>query len=224
VPAVTALMRDVQALAIFSNLEPHEVEDFRHNYPDFVPQAWWEYAPGLTSKLGKESSGELGIPAKQWQINQGFLRIAWEQKFERDAFGLVRLLLSVFDPVPMLDRIQFETSHGGGNGNTKPIFAELIDLQRSYPYRDAVSFLFEHPWRAKFCAQCHKRFVAVERNNKYCSESCSHEAHIGQKRKYWHKKGGGSEQRAAGNAITKGFVPKGRKMTTWRPGKPVKKK
>jgi hypothetical protein len=112
---------------------------------------------------------------------------------------MVRLLLSVFDPEPMLSRIQFERSHGDfGTGNNRPMFAELIDLlDLSYPYQKAVSFLFEHPWRAKFCLHCHKRFVAAERNNKYCSEPCSHEGHIGQKRKYWHKKGGGSQQRAA---------------------------
>jgi len=48
-------------------------------------------------------------------------------------------------------------------------------------------YLFEHPWRARFCAECNKRFVAAEPKNKFCIESCSHEKRIRQLRESWRK-------------------------------------
>jgi len=41
-PKVTEALRDAQALADFSNLEPAKMNYFRNNYPDFVPSKWWD--------------------------------------------------------------------------------------------------------------------------------------------------------------------------------------
>ncbi len=51
----------------------------------------------------------------------------------------------------------------------------------------AIVYLFEHPWRARFCAEWNKRFVAAEPKNKFCIESCSHEKRIRQLRESWRK-------------------------------------
>ena len=50
----------------------------------------------------------------------------------------------------------------------------------------AAVYLFEHAWRARFCAECNKRFVAAEPKNKFCGGTCSNKAHNRQRLKSWH--------------------------------------
>jgi hypothetical protein len=169
-----ALIEAAETLAEFSNLGLDRVDIFRRKHPDFVPQPWWDYQA-------------TGSTEKQWQVNQFFLRQTWEGHFGKGGvFFLMRLL-------QMAHRVW-----EGLFGDERPTFAALTELEcGSYPYQKAVMFLFEHPWRAKFCVQCQKRFVAVERNTRYCSESCSHIAHTKQKLDNWYKPGGGKDQREA---------------------------
>jgi hypothetical protein len=196
-PAVTETLQDAQALASFSNLEPEGVEYFRRNYPDFVPQAWWDYeATDRTYQL----KGGLLPPGKQWQDNQRYVREAWENHFTGGLFSVIRLTMSVFDPNDILE-VALDAMFGPDDVVKRPGFIKLEDLFGAglvtYPHQKAVLYLFEHPWRARFCKECKKRFVAVESKNKYCSEVCSHENRNRQKREWFNREG--SQQRAARN-------------------------
>lgn len=219
-PVVTQVFRDAQALAKFSNLEPNEVEDFRHNYPDFAPQAWWDYKLTLSDFLitGNNNYSNLllndpfwkseAVPLAKymasinravapsllgdayvfrpqttrylWQQNQSWLREAWKVHFEVKLLDVLKLLMSVFDP---------------GSSSSR-IFADLLEVPIGGSYHRGFSYLFEQKWRARFCQECKKRFVAGESRNKYCSDSCSYEGSIRRpKLKCWNKRG--KKQRAA---------------------------
>jgi len=175
-PAVTEILRDAQALALFSNLEPQDVETFRKNYPAFVPQDWWDYQP-------TDSKG-VPLSAKQWRTNQRFLREAWKNRFTGalDWYWVIQLTMSVFDPKE-LGNVAFPFSE------ERPTFATPTEIPFSYPHQKAVLYLYQQPWRARFCQECNKRFVAAESKNKYCSEACFHENRNRQKRKWFAEHG-----------------------------------
>jgi len=169
-PAVTEKLRDAQALAEFSNLRTDRVEYFRNNYPEFVPQGWWDL-------------GEV-----QWRAAQLLVRNAWENRFGGGLASIVRLLLFVFDPSrlrkssePVVDKsMTFEAAY--------MLVPAALPLEFA-PFQRAVLYLFENPWRARFCAECKVRFVAAEPKNKFCSEACSHENRNRQKREWFRKNG-----------------------------------
>jgi len=174
---VTEILRDAQALALFSNLEPKDVDWFRMNYPELVPAAWWDY-----QTENKAPKGHAPAPTKQWQFNQRLLQGVWKRGFDASLSFIIDLALSVFDPEDLAD-IWIGTGR-------QPVFANPGEMPyRAYPYQKAVFYLFEHPWRARFCAECKKRFVAAEPKNKYCSEDCSHENRLRQKRKWFTQHG-----------------------------------
>lgn len=185
-PAVTEKLRDAQALAEFSNLELKDVESFRRNYPDFVPQSWWDYEPTIENSKGD------AVPThkKQWQENQRYLRQAWKDHFPEAFFFTARLILSVFDPDQLMDIVMFpQLGHRPHIVDDGALGCEL------YPHQKAVLYLHQEPWRARFCAECEKRFVAAESKNKYCGEACFHKNRDRQKRKWWAENG--SKLRAA---------------------------
>ena len=181
-PRVTDKLRDAQALAEFSNLEPNRVEWFRNNYPEFAPESWWDY----------QFKGE-----KQWQLTQKLLRHSWENQFGDGIYSLIDLLGSVTDPLRIAD------AERAGEQAVKKMLAERAgvpfkgadnETPRSrldiyVPLQRAIVYLFENSWRARFCAECKKRFVAAEPKNKFCSERCSHENRTRQKREWFRKHG-----------------------------------
>jgi hypothetical protein len=180
-------LRDAQALADFANLEPSDVGQFRRDYPDFVPDGWWVYQATHSNE-------------EQWRMNQRFLRESWKEQFPQDdLYGMMRLVLSVFDPtqINLLDL---------SSKPQRPLFAELSDLPSgSSPYQQAVMFLFAEPWRARFCAEpeCGKRFVAAEPKTMYCSEACTHRSRKRQKMAWWNAEGKRARQRN-GKRLTSG--------------------
>jgi hypothetical protein len=50
-----------------------------------------------------------------------------------------------------------------------PAFANAAELAEMTSYHKAIEFIAENPWRAKFCKECHMRFVADHAKRKYCS-------------------------------------------------------
>jgi hypothetical protein len=166
----TQELRNAQALAEFSNLSPGEVDYFRNNFPDFAPQPWWDYRA-------------TDAQQNQWELTQRFVRESWKNRFEGGAYFLVALLTSVFNPSDLMDSLfDFKVD--------RPAFARVSEMNWGYsPFQRAVLYLFDNPWRARFCAECHKRFVAAEPRNKFCSETCAHEHRNRQKRDNWHKHG-----------------------------------
>jgi len=147
-------LRDAQTLAGFANLTAKEVDYFRTNYPEFVPQKWWNYSP--TNDDGRPKD-------KLWITNQSWLREAWINKFDIDQFRLMRLLTSVFDPDEL-----FEVSL---RAHPWPTFADIGALQDTVtPYWRAVLFLNEQKWRVRLCERCKSPFVAGHSKQKYCGE------------------------------------------------------
>jgi hypothetical protein len=204
-PRVTDNMRNAQALAEFSNLKPEGVQYFRNNYPDFVPQGWWDYDSG-------QPWNDARLDGKpQWQITQVFLRDAWENQFKEGIWSLIDLLRLIFNPdnlfTTFIERMMREPFPNGFPEGITADFSKgrievsqtgrVIQLPHRSPYVDerkqhipmqrAIVYLFENSWRARFCAECKKRFVAAEPKTKFCSEPCSHENRIRQERESWHK-------------------------------------
>src|ERR1700680_1058720 len=107
-PRISQGLRDAETLAKFSNWPWNKAEYFRRNYPDFVPQAWWNYQPIIRKHMTSVAGGLSDITpcgrvrrrlqCRQWELNQKWLQEAWENNFNDVAFSMVRLLLSVFEP------------------------------------------------------------------------------------------------------------------------------
>jgi hypothetical protein len=164
---------DAEVLAEFSNLDEERVGEFRAKHRDFVPQAWWDYRTDANRPL-------------HWKRNQEWLREAWKEGFELGLYGLMRLVTSVFDPeedfampLSMVPTLQ-----------NRPAFASLNEMREdSYPYQKAVIFLGEQKWRARYCRECGKRYVADHPKRIFCSDACSHQHRNKQKLASWNKHG-----------------------------------
>lgn len=145
---------DARTLAKFVSLAPRDVEYFRRNYPDFVPQKWWDY----------QSTNKNGEPEgpKQWQLNQQYLHQAWKEPFDLDLFGLIRILITVFDPDEFL-----EVWLGV---HPRPHIMDIGGMSDMCPYHRAIVFLNEQKWRVRLCERCKSPFVAVHNKQKYCGE------------------------------------------------------
>jgi hypothetical protein len=192
-PAATEELRNAQALAEFSNLGPEQIDYFRNNFPDFFPDAWWNY----------ESSWK----EKQWVLSQSFIRYSWEIGFggKDGVHRLVVLMMLVFDPDDLTLGLD---SKDGERPDFRPALGNIYEVGGGIhwhkavvpSYQKAVAYLFNDPWRARFCAECNKRFVAAEPKNKFCSESCAHEHRNRQKRDNWNKYGKQQRQQRRNNA------------------------
>ena len=187
-PRVTEMLRDAQALAEFSNLEPAHLDYFRNNYPEFLPSKWWNYRDG-----------------QQWRMTQEFLRESWEKHFTGGIFFVTRLILSVFNPDDLLDsQFGFTVERRKEKG-----FADLGEIPwGATPFQRAVLHLFENPWRARFCRVCNKRFIAVEAKNKFCGSECSAEDRRRQKREWFRLHGKAWRKKQAQKQLRK---PKGKR-------------
>lgn len=158
-PNLKQILSDATALAEFSNLKPGDLDRFRQKYPDFAPQKWWTCRP-------------VGHDLEQWRFNQHLLTEAWKKDgFSHDLNFVMMIVMSVFDPDQMTDVF------ASMDGQLHSRYANLdATSPGQHPHQRAVLFLFEHPWRAKFCPVCGKRFVAAEAKNKFCSQPCSDES------------------------------------------------
>jgi hypothetical protein len=155
------ILWDGHALSEFSNLEPDGVRHFQQKYPDFVPHKWWTCHPVGPKEWGLE---------EQWRFNQGMLREAWGPNgFSRNLRFVMEIMQSVFNPDDMTDVLV-------SDGHLHSRYSIPGTASKEYPYQRAVVFLFEHPWRARFCPVCKKRFVAAEAKTKFCSQQCSDES------------------------------------------------
>jgi hypothetical protein len=152
-------------LAEFAGLKSDEALLWRDKNPSFVPYKWWDYQPICRSPFTGE---EEPFGRKLWQLNQQWLREAWEKHFEIEQYDLMRLLLSVFDP-ENLDPFRDPQSFA-------PLYATLADMPEEwYLYQQGLLYLHAHPKLAKFCQRCKGPIVGV---GKFCSrisdrgESC----------------------------------------------------
>lgn len=152
------VLSSATVLADFANLEPANVATFRSKHRDFAVPDWWDYQSDLAKSQGM---------SKHWQLVQKYVQEAWtlwQAESELSLEARLRLFTSVFDPADLLDvMIPSRT-------NPKyPAFATATQLAEMTPYHKAIEFIAEKPWRAKFCEECHMRFVADHAKRKYCS-------------------------------------------------------
>ena len=195
---VTEAFRDAETLAVFANLDPANlnpldsanVANFRNNYPDFAPSAWWDYlyridgarmiraedidkiknGPNYKTKLVK-----LGEGLKQWQYAQDHIQKVWEARFKLNASAISDLLKLVF----YVDR-------PGLAWNSSQVLlpdGTVYELNtKLYSFHEAVLYLHQHPQQAKRCKdkKCRKYFVHVHGKREFCEyrdargETCRH--------------------------------------------------
>lgn len=163
-PSPTLVIRDelvdAEMLARFAELKKEEVEDFRHSV-----------APGFVPESWWDSDGRRMAGWKIWQEMQRLLQSTWDAGFPTDY--ALSIILNHFSTA------------------TQPeSFLASTDIFQALPYQQATMFMFNQSWRARRCNHCHKRFVAREPNDQYCSEVCKiifrrqyKAAHIREKRK-----------------------------------------
>jgi len=173
---------DAERLAVFSNANAAvDAEYFRRNYGDFFPRNFWNW------KVRVGGPGEFTVSAGPipsevilfWQAFQRALRDAWQIDFPLEE--CVRLISCAAVP----DRLSGATD----------VEADLLSYP-VWPYQRAVMLLGVEPWRARFCAQCGKRFVADKPARRFCSNGCAAKTRKHSKRDWWAAKG--KEWRAKG--------------------------
>jgi hypothetical protein len=155
-PRNDELLNYADALAAFLNADGLKAETFLRLRPDFMPHF-------ALSDM------------------QGFLRVLWSEHFP--LAKAVHLIL-------MMDRgsIHLELRRKKRKQTRKDFSPEdllvfhylaafsFVPITRVCPAQFAIMFLATHPWRARFCPSCGRRFVADKPSRKYCNEVCSHEA------------------------------------------------
>jgi hypothetical protein len=195
---VTEAFRNAETLAVFANLDPANlnpldsanVANFRNNYPDFAPSAWWDYlyridgarviraedidkiknGPNYKTKLVK-----LGEGLKQWQYAQDHIQKVWEARFKLNASAISDLLKLVF----YVDRPGLAWNSSQvllPDGTVYEVNTKL------YSFHKAVLYLHQHPQQAKRCKdkKCRKYFVHVHGKREFCEypdsrgETCRH--------------------------------------------------
>lgn len=172
------LLREARTLAEFSNLSPADVDYFRHNYPDFVPDWWGSAAFSL-------EEAEKSIPV--WKLEQQRLQDAWRTGFPPDT--CVQLISDAAKMTELERRLQAMTERLIEPLTGPPLAKEVLPKPIVYPYQRAVMFLAIAPWRAQHCKMCLNRFVAGEPRQQLCSERCRQEAERRRKRGWWMRSG-----------------------------------
>lgn len=172
--------QEARALADFANLNREDataVDYFRHNYPDFAPDEWWDYkfeedqiAPTVMpygdDPIGAADHGAVIASTRVpvWHDAQSQVWAAWENEFKfANIFGLTALLRAVFvAPSEMVLN----------SSNLYLPDGDLCELSapRLYSFHKAVLYLHQQPWRARMCKakDCQKYFVANHPKREHC--------------------------------------------------------
>lgn len=196
-------LREAKTLAKFSNLTAAGADYFKHNYPNFLPEALWLGA-GLKSAVPNDTPFEdLQLPGANrgdqltashavsitlskeqadairhellplWQEFQTWLRDTWRARFP-------------------LEKCIALISAAGNIPHAPPTAAESepqkFEKPKVWPYQRAVMLLGVEPWRARFCV-CGKRFVADKPSRRFCSTRCSSDARKVSRRAWWSEHG-----------------------------------
>ena len=169
------ILQDARTLAAFSNLTPEDAEYFRHNYPGFVPDYWWQAVyfqnAGFRGDFAIAHSPPINTDEKAvWRLWEKFLRESWTK-------------LSPDRIIALLTRW---ASRAAESSETE---VAGVDIPIAYPYQRAVMFLALEPWRAAFCEKCGQRFVKEKPARRYCSDTCFQESRKASKRELWAKHG-----------------------------------
>jgi len=162
----TGLLKDAQALAMFSNLDQAKAEYFHQNYPAFLPRKFWE--PWQYANNPPE-------PAP-WQEFQRLVQDAWRNSFPIDASIKLISAGSMLSELAIPDPADLSHLH----------FRDFLVLE-AWPFQQAVMWLAVETWRARFCPQCGERFVADKSSRKFCSDRCFQVWRKKAKRTWWNE-------------------------------------
>jgi hypothetical protein len=175
---------DAERLAQFSNADgTMELERFRANNEGFFPRNFenWQVPQTNDSEpiLTTDAASAEAVrrlkrepPIRFWRAFQHVLHDAWREGFPLEES--VRLISCIAVP----DRLS-------GKSDVEP---DLLSFP-VWPCQRAVMFLGVETWRARFCAQCGKRFVADKPARRFCSNACAAKARKHSKKVWWTEKG-----------------------------------
>lgn len=164
---------DAGVLAQFADLEPPEVDAFRHSVaPGFMPEGFWTSA--ATTWSG-------GLTAT-WQMEQRKLRDAW-----RAGFPPVAAVELISDAARLSETGQWieQAVQQGGMLTDEHGVPLKAPKTVSYPYQQVVMMLAMQPWRAQICAVCGHRFVKEVQRDRYCSPACAKESVRRRRNQWW---------------------------------------
>jgi hypothetical protein len=166
----TDTLIDAQMLAVFSNLTPAEVAQFRNGVaPYFLPASFWD----VQSIMPGAASAEFA-----WQFVQRGLQEAWAKRFPLD---LSIQLIVALDKYSQLERALQQIPEM----SNQEIANMSVPAMEVWPFQRAVMYLAVNSWRARFCPNCGKRFVATKPKSTYCSDACFSQSRKGAKRAWW---------------------------------------
>jgi hypothetical protein len=175
---------DAERLALLSNASTEaDVRQFLENEKSFFPRNFWNWSirqleegvPILTMDASDAQAIERlrrEPPIPFWQAFQRVLRDAWQLGFPLEE--CVRLISCA----AVADRL-YSATDAEPDLSSYPV----------WPYQRAVMFLGVEPWRARFCGQCGKRFVADKPARRFCSNTCSTKARKASRMDWWNRAG-----------------------------------
>jgi hypothetical protein len=177
-----SLLQEARTLADFSN--SNDGGYFRQNYPDFVPQSWWEGAVVAISI--QDPRQQRSLPT--WKREQEEIRATWSAGFPLE--NSIRLISHGVDSSRTEEALRGFTEDQNAMMEELKINPKFVRPEpKVYPYQRAVMFLAVHSWRARHCSVCGNRFVAAEPKQGTCSDTCRQQAERNRKNAWWSKSG-----------------------------------
>ena len=177
--------KDARLLARFAVLRESDIDAFRKDAPDFVPQDYWGAMPTLTLRpdLPLEQVLYKGRP---WELAQRMVRDAWHQRFPPEkAVELISNCSKFSDMERQLNAILTAP-----NASVEDLLRHLSPA-KMYGFQKAVMYLSMQPWRAKVCSleSCKRRYVANAPPQETCGLDCRSQYHKLRKARDWEKSG-----------------------------------
>lgn len=169
------ILNDAKALAAFSNLKASEVDYFRQNYSEFLPDIW-----------SSVTIGEDDVRAA-WRVLQKQVSSAWRTGFALD--DCVGLIVAVAKFSKLEIAIQKAENEMLGENRSAGTFLHPLPSPETWPFQRAVMFLGMNPWRASVCSRCGNRYVKDKSTRRFCSDKCSQESRLLSKRSWWSEHG-----------------------------------
>jgi hypothetical protein len=181
-------------LAKFANLESADVKAFIKLHRGFWPPVEWKETQRRLVVLWREhfpleQSIQLIIAISHFEFDQDL----WDPSpgTKEHATDPKNLACNDHPPLTMDDLVRDVSIHERLKEFDPDPLRAIKKIQcvldaRAYiksatnrmvwPAQFAIMFLATHPWRARFCPLCGRRFVADKQSRRYCRELCSHEA------------------------------------------------
>ena len=196
---LSAALDLAERLATFANLTPDDAPAFRKRYPQFAPDAWWDWR-------FLNAANEMVFV---WTEEREKVRAAWQTGFSPD--DCIELIAAGAKRADWEDDIKAHQVAGEAGLLVEGAEAKGAEFFRKHEYRErrifdyqrAAMFLHIQPWRASRCEreECRKHFVKVAKGQRFCSKECFDTKRVADKLKWWRESG--TKQRAVKNKAKK---------------------